>query len=117
MSDLEAEKAGRQASLAELMGAAKFPMPRPLGLSPLPPLPEVEESSLMHSAFSYEFVEPAISELRATGLLTAASDLEDLINYLPHKWQLKCPEQPPHDRQWREDMREMRIAWESKHKN
>jgi hypothetical protein len=66
------------------------------------------------SYFRYELVAPAIPELRATGLLTAASDLEELIRGLPHEWELKCPEQPPHDRHWREDMQKKKEAWEAR---
>ena len=67
------------------------------------------------SYFCYETIEPAIRELREVGLLIAARDLEDLIKDLPHRWELACPELPPHDRSWREGMAKEKEAWEGKH--
>jgi len=67
------------------------------------------------SFFCYEFIERALPELREVRLLTVAEAVEDLIKDLPHKWDLPCPEMPPHDKPWREKMAKEKAAWEAKH--
>ena len=66
------------------------------------------------SYFCYETIEAAIPELREVGLVTVANDLEDLAQDLPHRWDLRCPELPPHDRTWRKKMDKLRREWEAK---
>jgi hypothetical protein len=67
------------------------------------------------SRATYELMSEVVDELKSTGLLAAAKDLDDLaLEMLPHVWQMPCPEQPPHDRCWREEMEKKRKAWEAK---
>jgi len=66
------------------------------------------------SFFCYEFVEHALPELREVGLVTVADDLEELMQTLPHRWDLPCPEMPPHDKPWRESMAKLKAEWEAK---
>jgi hypothetical protein len=70
--------------------------------------------TLASSYFTYEFIERAIPELNEVGLHTVAKDVEELMKDLPHKWQLPCPDMPPHDGPWKERTAKLKAEWEAK---
>jgi hypothetical protein len=74
---------------------------------------------LLSARSSYQTMYDVVQELRATGLLAVADDLNEVAKALPHRWQVEQPEYQNTSEfdkiRWARDMAKLKEAWEAKH--